>query len=124
MIETVLYIAGHGIESPLMTQTQELVEIIAHPGEIPGDSHFRLIEPWNNVGIERHRADIFADILHPGALDIGKQQGVFSLVVSGVPDVGLTLLLGHGGTTVAVSCLEIRLAGRGFGFHWLVELRG
>ena len=106
-----------------MTQAQELVEIIAHPGEIPGDSHFRLIEPWNNVGIERHRADIFADILHPGALDIGKQQGVFSLVVSCMPDVGLALLFRQGGTTVAVPFLDIRLTGRGFGFHWLGGLR-
>lgn len=94
MLETVLHIAGHGIESPLMAETQELVEIVAHSGEIPGDSHFRLIETWNNVEVERHRADIFADILHPGALDIGKQQGIFSLVISGVPDVRLTFFLG------------------------------
>ena len=72
--------------------------------------------------LERHRADIFAYILHSGSLDIGKQQGIFSLVISGVPDVGLTLFLGQSGTTVAMSCLEIRLAGRGFGFHWLVKI--
>ena len=42
------------------------------------------------MGIERHRTDIFADIFHSRTLDIGKQEGVFSLVVSRVPDVGLS----------------------------------
>lgn len=73
--------------------------------------------------IERRRTDISADIFHSRALDIGKQEGVFSLVVSRVPDVGLTFFFRQGGTAVAVSCLEIRFAGRGFRFHWRGGLR-
>ena len=84
-----------------------MIEIIAHAGEITGDSHFGLIEPRNNVRIERHRADIFADILHSRPLDIGKQEGVFSLVVSGMADVCLPFFFGNGRTTVAVSCSKI-----------------
>ena len=86
-----------------MTEPQKLVEVVAHAGEIPGDSHLGLIEPWNNVGIERHRADIFADILHSGALDIGKQQGVFGFVVPGMADVCLPFFLRQSGTSVATS---------------------
>ena len=90
-----------------MTEPQKLVEIIAHAGEIPGNSHFGFIEPWNNVGIERYGTDILADILHSRPLDIGKQQGVFSFVVSGMADVCLPFFFGQGGTTVAVSCSKI-----------------
>ena len=35
-----MHIAGHGIESSLMAEAKELVEIVAHAGEIAGDSHF------------------------------------------------------------------------------------
>ena len=107
MTEVILHFTGHGIKSALMAEAQKLVEVIAHAGEIPDESHFGITEPWNNVGIERHRADIFADIFHTGSPDIGKQEGVFSLVIPGVSDVGLTLLFGQGGTTVAAPCLDI-----------------
>lgn len=102
-----MHIAGHGIKSALMTEPQELIEIVAHAGEIPGNSHFGLTEPWNNVRIERYGTDILADILHSRPLDIGKQQGVFGFVVPSMPDVCLPFFFGEGGTTVAVSCSEI-----------------
>ena len=35
-----MHIAGHGVESALMAETQKLIEIVAHAGEIAGDSHF------------------------------------------------------------------------------------
>lgn len=35
-----MHIADHGVESSLMAEAKELVEIVAHAGEIPDDSHF------------------------------------------------------------------------------------
>lgn len=51
MTKVILHFTGHCIKSALMAEAQKLVEVVAHAGEIPDESHFGIIEPWNNVGI-------------------------------------------------------------------------
>ena len=90
-----------------MAQAYKLVEIVAHAGEMSGNSHFGFAHPWNNLRIERHTADIFADIAKSGSPHVVEQDCIFRLVIPGVPYYRLSFGFGQGWATVTAAMFEI-----------------